>query len=379
METNTTTTEPQPAFAFSVFAASRPVLQQIAQLTGTDLSRMERPWLSIEISIHRLLDRLPSPPRIGVSYRPDRPEFAPLFKMLEDPSLGREEKQNIERRILALRDELNRPEREHSEKIERLKKESLEEVAAFHEWIKTDPAGIAAAAQDKAFREWTEAERNRKAEQEREERWRKKVERERYELREIIGHNLTTLDLDHPDIDRAAVEKFLAWCNRYEDENGGLFIPTNAILSGPSGTGKTRAMAQAALWHCEECIFESVEWITGYEFAELVGNLATDRRADANDRLREITEAPILFFDDLGSANFTTARTSRFFRLVDERHRNDRATIISTNYSTSQLKKLFATTGETKEEAVRILRRIIGTPASPLASFFHFKRVEAKR
>jgi DNA replication protein DnaC len=64
--------------------------------------------------------------------------------------------------------------------------------------------------------------------------------------------------------------------------------------------------------------------------------------------------------------------------LVDERYRENRPTIISTNYSTQQLKKLFATTGETKEESVRILRRLIGTPATPLAKFFHFKRPATK-
>jgi DNA replication protein DnaC len=319
METNTTTTEPQPAFALSRFIKTSPELLRIAKRHGWDIE--------------------------GHSYNREQTSFISLrASLLEDEA----DKDVVFR--------------------------TLQE---FDEWTQNDPEGITAKKADIEYGEWAESEKRRVADEKWEAERREQIERNRDELREIIGHKLTRLDLDHPDIDRGTVEKFLAWHNREWDENKKLFFRTNALLTGPSGTGKTRAMAQAALWNCEAGF--TADWITGYEFAELVGNLSTDRRADANDRLREITEAPTLYFDDLGSANFTTARTSRFFRLVDERHRNDLPTIFTTNYSTPQLKKLFATTGETKEEAVRILRRIIGTPAEPLASFFHFKRVEARR
>jgi DNA replication protein DnaC len=314
-----TDTEPQPAFALTQFIKKSPELLRIAERHG---------W---EIDGH---------------------------------SFNREQSSFVSIRACLLKD---KTEKETAHRI----------LQEFDEWTQKDPEGIAAKKADIEYGEWIATEKKRMADEKWEAERRKEIERNRDRLREIIGHKLTRLDLDHPDIDRAAVEKFLAWHNREWDENGKLFFQTNALLTGPSGTGKTRALAQAALWHCEQGF--TADWITGYEFAQLVSELSTDRRADASDRLREIAEAPILYFDDLGSASFTSARTSRFFQLVDERHRNDLPIIISSNYSTPQLKKLFATTGETKEEAVRILRRIIGTPAEPLASFFHFKRVEARR
>jgi DNA replication protein DnaC len=324
-----TDTEPQPAFALTQFIKRSPELMRIAERHGWDIG--------------------------GHSYNREQSSFFSI-------------------RACLLQD---KTEKETAHRI----------LQEFDEWTQKDPEGIAAKKADIEYGEWVESEKRRVADEKWEAEHREQIERNRDELREIIGHKLTRLDFDHPDIDRAAVEKFLAWHNREWDENGKLFFHTNALLTGPSGTGKTRALAQAALWYCGQGF--TADWVTGYEFAELVGNLSTDRRADANERLREITEAPTLYFDDLGSANFTTARTSRFFRLVDERHRNDLPTIFTSNYNTAQLKKIFAATAETREqaigiretteEAVRILRRMVGTPAEPLASIFHFKRQEAKR
>ena len=247
-------------------------------------------------------------------------------------------------------------------------------LAGFEDWSANDPAGIAAVAQDKAFDEWEKAERRRMIEAEEDRKSEAKIQRDIDELDSVIGSVLTTLDIEHPDIDTTAARDFLEWHNR-GSHWGDDFFQTNAILTGPSGTGKTRALAQAALWYAREHSgMDSVAWITGYDFAELVSDLGGDKRQESKDRLAQITFADMLYFDDLGSANFTTARTSRFFRLIDERHKHDLATIFSTNYTTAQLKKLFAATGETKDDATRILRRIIGTPAAPLAKFFHFKR-----
>lgn len=242
-------------------------------------------------------------------------------------------------------------------------------LAGFEDWSTNDPAGIAAMQADEDHAAWKEAEKQRKEMEEIKERLREKLESDDEDMVKTIGSSVAELDPQHPDIDKEAVASFLGWFrSSYPVRN-----PPNAILSGPSGTGKTRALAQAAKFCCGDGR-ENVEWITGYQFAELVSDLATDRRTEARDHLNQITQAWWLFIDDLGSVNFTPARTSRFYQLVDERYRRGLETFISTNYTTSQLKKLFATTGETRDEATRILRRIIGTPTAPLAKFFHFKR-----
>jgi DNA replication protein DnaC len=113
-------------------------------------------------------------------------------------------------------------------------------------------------------------------------------------------------------------------------------------------------------------------------FADLVTALANDKRGQASKSLPALAEAPGLFFDDLGSVDFTKARTSRFFSLIDARYRSGRATLVSTNCTTPELKKILTATTESKDDAVRILRRLIGTPSTPLAKFFHFKKPATK-
>lgn len=367
-----TTTTPEKAYAFSVFAKTRPVLIEVSALLDDPFKYMEEPYPALASHIGKELLRLPKPPNVYWTFKKDIDE---LESKLENPSLGKTRREKIQQEIMEKMSEAYRPEREHRIRIDRLAAALPDEIEAFKDWIANDPEGIAAAAQDKAFHEWEKAERQRQADDEREARRREKIRRDIEELQIVIGPTLTTLDIGHTDIDSEAARDFLEWHNRRLDQSGDHFFQTNAILTGPSGTGKTRALAQAAVWYAREYRgMDSVEWITGYDFAELVSDLATDKRQESSGKLAQITFAEILYFDDLGSANFTPARTSRFFRLIDERYKHDLPTIFTTNYTTAQLKKLFATTSETRDEATRILRRIIGTPAAPLAKFFHFKR-----
>lgn len=367
-----TDTELEPAYAFSIFAASRPVLKEITKLTKEDFTyKKTLPWCFVKRSQEQL-ERRSLPWHYGQSFE----GIERLQEMLENPNLNKPEIEKIQREILELKEEGRRPVREFNEKLDRLSKAVELEVSAFEEWIKNDPVGIAATAQDNAFDAWVESERKRQEDERRQSARNEKMERMKRELEDSIGRELITLNLDHPDIDKVAAEAFLNWHKaRFHCDGPEIFI-SNAILSGDSGTGKTRALAQAAIRYIMQEEYACLEWITGYEFAELIGDLATENRSEANVRLQEITNTEILYFDDLGSANFTPARTSRFFRLIDERHRHDRATLFTTNYSTAQLKRLFGKTGESKDDAVRILRRIIGTQAEPLARFFHFKRPE---
>ena len=367
-----TTNKPQPekAYAFSVFTKTRPVLIEVAKLLDNPFEYREEPFSSFARDIGKKLENLPEPHSDHYKFRDRKNE---LLKKVSDPEVSKDERLRIQAEILKITEEGARPVNEHNTKIEWLTTALEDEVKAFEDWSKNDPAGIAAKAQDKAFDEWLKAEQRRMTEAEEDRKNEAKIQRDIDELSSVIGSALTTLNIEHPDIDAQGAGNFLNWHNRshWEDD----FFQTNAILTGPSGTGKTRALAQAALWYTREngsC--EKVEWITGYDFAELVSDLGGEKRQESKDRLAQITFANILYFDDLGSANFTTARTSRFFRLIDERHKHDLATIFTTNYTTGQLKKLFAATGETKDDATRILRRIIGTPAAPLAKFFHFKR-----
>ena len=369
-----TTNKPQPekAYAFSVFTKTRPVLVEVAKLLNDPFQYREEPFSGFAHDIGKKLENLPPPYSEHYKFRERTHE---LIKKLSDPKVSEDERLGIQAEILKIREDGDRPVNEHNTKSEWLTAALEGEVKAFEDWRKNDPAGIAAIAQDKAFDEWVKAEQMRRIDEENTARRETKIREARWKLESQIGQKLINLDIEHPDIDARAAGDFLEWHAKgvvWDDDHVPL---TNAILTGPSGTGKTRALGQAAISYTERNgAIDTVEWITGYEFAELVSDFGGDRRQESKDRLAQITFADMLYFDDLGSANFTTARTSRFFRLIDERHKHDLATIFTTNYTTAQLKKLLAATGEGKDDATRILRRIIGTPAAPLAKFFHFKR-----
>ena len=374
--------EPKPAYAFSTFIKTRPALQEIAERTKIDTTDTTSPgYFSLKA---RLALQGEKPPPFTEDQHIQIMSTNMLMARIKNEEMTREQVLELQKQILEIRTSAMAPQTDHQKTICALLDALDNAEQDFESWITLDPAGIAAAAQDKAHREWFDAENARIAaeakeaeEQARIEKVRAERKQEAEELAEEIGSALADTNLDHPDIDGQTLKDFIDW----QVENDHVWNtnqrPLNAILVGPPGVGKSRALAAVALAECESYGREDVEWITGYEFAELVSNLSTDRRDEASARLQEITRTLSLFFDDLGSANFTTARTSRFFRLIDERYRRKLPTFISTNYSTPQLKKVFTATGDSKDEAARILRRIIGTPSEPLAKFFHFKRPQA--
>lgn len=193
-------------------------------------------------------------------------------------------------------------------------------------------------------------------------------------LFEEIGCELAYgLKVHHPDFDGETFEEFNAWRIYDEDRQCDL----NCILHGAPGTGKTRAMAHWATRRENIQPYGEYSWITGAQFAELVGGLAdNERRAEAKERLRELAQATTLYFDDLGSAHFTAARISHFFALMDARYKGNLPTIFTTNHRRKEIRVMLSGSGS-KDDAVtadRILRRIVGTPADPRCTFFEFKR-----
>jgi DNA replication protein DnaC len=382
-ETTLPAVEPKPAYAFSTFIKTRPALQEIAERTKIDTTDKTSPGHFCLKARFALEDE--KPPRFTQDQQFQLMSTNPLMARLKNEDMTREQRSELQKQILEIQTSAFAPQTEHQKTIYALLAALNNAEQDFESWITLDPTGIAAAAQDNAYREWFDAEKARIAAEAKEAEEQARIEKARAEREseadylacEIIGAALDGTDLNHPDIDGGTIQEFTGWhieSNSRWDNTLGVQRILNAILVGPPGVGKSRALAAAALHHCTQYGIDELEWITGYEFAELVSNLSTDKRDEANARLQEITQTTLLYFDDLGSANFTTARTSRFFRLIDERYRRKLPTFISTNYSTPQLKKIFTATGDSKDEAVRILRRIIGTPSEPLVKFFHFKR-----
>jgi DNA replication protein DnaC len=69
----------------------------------------------------------------------------------------------------------------------------------------------------------------------------------------------------HPDIDKISISEFFGFFEDYEEPP-----QCNFILTGDSGTGKTRALAQAAICYCRVIGKDDnfIEWITDSEFGK---------------------------------------------------------------------------------------------------------------
>lgn len=214
-------------------------------------------------------------------------------------------------------------------------------------------------------------------------------------LQERIGWELQNLDPEHPDFDRAAYEKAQQWDSfRYLDADGRRVDPAKEELSGresllasslylygPAGCGKTRI----AVALCErECAnFHFVEFITEPQFVAAVSAMATPATREASAELfADLSEAELLFFDDLGTASLTEARYSRLFDLVDSRYREGSPTVWTSNKTPGQLaawvKRFWIKQGGDEEEAQtnadKLLRRIFGTVKAPLADVIECHR-----
>jgi DNA replication protein DnaC len=217
-----------------------------------------------------------------------------------------------------------------------------------------------------------EVERRRKREAEYEERMRLEQESKRERLMEEIGAELVRdLDPEHPDFDGEAFEQ-MRQC-----KSAG-WINFNFLLYGPTGTGKSRAMAHFALKIVEWCY--DCAWVDSATFAGLVTACAPDassaQRKEARAELKRLAEVEFLFFDDLGAVRFTDSRITHFYALMQARYKHNLTTYFTTNYDREGIEKMLTVEG-TKAEAEtagRIIRRMIGTPAEPRAHLIRFKR-----
>lgn len=107
-----------------------------------------------------------------------------------------------------------------------------------------------------------------------------------------------------------------------------------AIL-GPTGTGKTyTAMALARLLLTED--FVPVTIVTS---ADLMAALRPSTVAEhANLDLMALAVAPVMVLDDLGAERMSEWTEEQLYRLADERSRNARPTIVTSNMEGSALR-----------------------------------------
>lgn len=122
------------------------------------------------------------------------------------------------------------------------------------------------------------------------------------------------------DLDQPMISAMNQWVL-----NGGL----NLVLAGSVGTGKTHAAYALGHW-----LVGQGKWVEAWTVVDLLDALKPGREAEAEHRARE---CQVLILDDLGAARPTDWAIERLLALVDERLRERRPTIWTTNATSDQL------------------------------------------
>jgi DNA replication protein DnaC len=123
-----------------------------------------------------------------------------------------------------------------------------------------------------------------------------------------------------------------------------------AVL-GPTGTGKTyTAMALARLLLTQDSV--PVTIVTA---ADLMAALRPSAVAEhANLELMALAVAPVMVLDDLGAERISEWTEEQLYRLADERSRNSRPTIVTSNLDGEQLRARYG---------ARVIGRLFGGAA----------------
>lgn len=113
----------------------------------------------------------------------------------------------------------------------------------------------------------------------------------------------------------------------------------NLLIMGKAGTGKT------FLTHCiaDYAIrgSHSTLYFTAYDFFNLMGNVVMNHSDEAASYDHLVLECDLLILDDLGVEMTNTLVESEFFRIINERHRRNLSTVISTNLNLNEISQRY--------------------------------------
>ena len=118
----------------------------------------------------------------------------------------------------------------------------------------------------------------------------------------------------------------------------------NILLYGNTGVGKTFLINCIA----KELLDMSytVVYLTAFQFFDIMGkhtfSKSLEEKAEATHQFEHIFDCDLLIIDDLGTETDNTFTSSQLYQCINERHLHEKSTIISTNFSLTDVKMRYS-------------------------------------
>lgn len=138
------------------------------------------------------------------------------------------------------------------------------------------------------------------------------------------------------------IQKVVAECRQFVADFDHRYA--NLLLYGNTGVGKTflaNCMAKELLDAAH-----TVVYLTAFELFDILEknkfSKSYDEKNEMNEKFQYILNSDLLIIDDLGTELVNSFSASQVYLCINERHLNQRATIISTNLSLDDISSLYS-------------------------------------
>jgi DNA replication protein DnaC len=139
-------------------------------------------------------------------------------------------------------------------------------------------------------------------------------------------------DLEH-------FKKAVTWCHSFIDDFGSEY--QNLFFYGTVGTGKS--FLSCCIAHDLLNSGHSVLYFSAIHFFELLSQVTFHSKdLSASDTMDDLAHCDLLIIDDLGTEITNQFTVSSLFSCLNERHLNQKATILSTNLSLEEIRDRYS-------------------------------------
>lgn len=138
------------------------------------------------------------------------------------------------------------------------------------------------------------------------------------------------------------IQKVVSECKEFVRNFDSVY--SNLLLYGNTGVGKTflaNCIAKELLDTAH-----TVVYLTAFELFDILEknkfSKSYDEKSEMNDRFQYILNSDLLIIDDLGTEMVNSFSASQVYLCINERHLNQKSTIISTNLSLDDISSLYS-------------------------------------